>query len=138
MLANLYLPFVYVHSYLRWLVVLALVFALFRAFRGWLSGTPWKKADRLAGLVYTILLDIQLTVGLILYALTGFTASMRFVGEHIVPMVIAVIVGHLGTSLPKKVEEDRLKHKRAALWFGLSALLVLVSIPWSRPLLRGF
>jgi len=137
MLTNLYLPFVYIHSYLRWLVIAALLYALYRSVRGWLAEKPWTKADRLAGLVYTISLDLQLTIGLVLYALTGFAAGMRFLGEHIIPMAAAVVLGHLGTSLPKRVEDETRKHKRAVLWFALSALLVLAAIPWSRPLLRG-
>lgn len=138
MLTNLYLPFVYIHSYLRWLVFLALVYALFRSVRGWLTEKPWGKADRMAGLFYTISLDLQLTIGLVLYALTGFAASMRFLGEHILPMAVAVVLGHLGSSLPKRVDEDARKHQRAALWFALSAVVVLAAIPWARPLLRGF
>lgn len=137
MLADLYLGFLFVHSYLRWLVVLLMLYALFRAVWRWAQDQPWTKADRQAGLFFTISLDLQLTLGLLLYALSGFAASMRFVGEHIITMTLAVVFGHLGSSLPKQVEEDRRKHRRAAVWFALSVLLVIFSIPWSRPLFRG-
>mgnify|MGYP006295020819 CR=1 FL=1 len=137
MLANLFLFFLFIHSYLRWAVVLLMLYALFRAVWSWAQDRPWTKGDRQAGLFYTISLDLQLTLGLLLYALSGFATSMRFVGEHIITMTLAVVFAHLGSSLPKKVEDDRRKHRRAAIWFALSVLVIIFSIPWSQPLLRG-
>jgi len=49
-----------------------------------------------------------------------------------------VIFAHLGSALPKKVEDSQSKYKRAALWFGLALLLILAGIPWGRPLLPSF
>jgi len=137
MLANIYLPFLYLHNYLRWAAILLLAYALGRAVLGWLQKKKWTEADRKAALAATISLDLQLTIGLLLYALGGFAASGRFLGEHIIAMVVAVVFGHLGSALPKRVEQDLRKHRRAGLWFGLTALVVLFSIPWSQPLFRG-
>jgi hypothetical protein len=45
-------------------------------------------------------------------------------------------VAHMGRSLIKKGSTSPIKHRRTLIWFGLAILLVLVAIPWSRPLLR--
>jgi hypothetical protein len=64
-------------------------------------------------------------------------ASVRFFAvEHIVLMIIALGVAHMGRSLIRKGKTAPEKHRRTLIWFGLAILLVLVAIPWSRPLLR--
>lgn len=137
MLTNIYLPFLFVHNYLRWIVILTVAYSLFRALWGWIDKRNWGDADTKAGLFATISLDIQLTVGLVLYALGGFSVSIRFFSEHILTMTAAAVFAHLGSALPKKTASDPAKHRRAALWLGLSLLFILASIPWAKPWLRG-
>jgi hypothetical protein len=36
----------------------------------------------------------------------------------------------------KRAEEGK-KHQRAAIWFGLSLIVILVGMPWMRPLFPG-
>lgn len=132
------------HSILRWLVLIAAVAAVVRAGQGWLGKRPWAKLDDRLGLIYTSLLDTQLLVGLILYiflspltqaAFADLGAAMReptlmfFAIEHIFTMVVAVVLAHVGRALSRRAAEGA-KHARAALWYTLSLLAMLVAIPW--------
>jgi len=141
-----------VHSIIRWLVLLAGFLAAIRAALGWLGKKEWTRQDRLWGVIYTSMMDTQLLFGLLLYvffssivkaAYADFGAAMGvdearfFALEHVLYMVLALVFAHLGSMLPKKVDEATAKHRRAALWFGLSILSVLVGIPWQRPLFPG-
>lgn len=143
----MYALFVVVHSLLRWVVVIAAVAAVGRALMGWFQGKSWAKLDDRLGLIYTSAMDTQLLVGLVLYfilspltqtAFQDFGAAMQtfqlrfFAVEHIVLMVLAVVVAHVARMAVKRAEGDKAKHQRAALIFGLSIVLVLLSIPWWR------
>lgn len=147
-------PFILaVHNILRWVIIVLAIYALVRAYRGWLGRRDWTPTDRKAGMFYSISLDVQLLLGLILYfllspitrqALASFGAAMgndtlRFFGlEHFVYMLVAVILAHVGTATSRRAEEVTAKHRRAAIWFTLSALAILLGIPWFRPIMPGF
>jgi hypothetical protein len=105
------------------------------------------------GRFYSISLDIQLLLGLILYfflsdltkvVLSNFSAAMsahepRFFGiEHVFFMVLAVILAHVGVAAAKRVDDAVAKHRRTAIWFSLSMVAILLGMPWFRPLLPGF
>lgn len=139
------------HNLLRWVVVGLAVWTLFRAYRGWLGDGEWMAADTTAGRLLTISFDVQLLVGLLLAAVSplirvvignpsaiGSSDLVRyFAVEHIPTMVIAWILVHVTSVLAKRAEVGRLRHRRAAVGYSLSILLVLVAVPWWRPLLPG-
>lgn len=143
------------HNILRWLIVITAVVALVRMYSGWLGKKAWTKADDRAGLWFTMMLDIQLLVGLLLYFVFSPTtlsflsgqAGMSnglvryFAVEHLLMMLIAVVVAHVGRSMSKKATTDAGKFKRGAIWFSIAVLLILAAIPWpfmpvSRPWFR--
>ena len=139
-----------VHNIVRWVVLIAGILAVGRALIGWFSKKEWTKQDRLLGVVFTSSVDIQLLFGILLYfvlspitkgVFSDFGAAMGikdmrfFAVEHVFYMVLALIFAHLGSALPKKVDDAVSKHKRAAIWFSLAVLIILVGIPWWRPLL---
>jgi uncharacterized membrane protein YphA (DoxX/SURF4 family) len=141
-----------IHNIVRWIALILLIVTTVIAFIGWLGKREWTERDRKFGVFTTIALDTQLLLGLILYfflspltkiALQDFGAAMgvadlRFFGlEHTLYMVLAVILAHVGSALSKKAPDSRGKFMRLAIFFGLALLLVLVGIPWSRPLLPG-
>ncbi len=145
------------HNLTRWAVVVFGVLAIVRGFSGWLGKKPWKKLDNQMGLWYNNLFDIQLLLGIVLFfsrgwqsALLNFgavagTSSVRFFAmEHWLLMLIGLVLAHVGRVQSKKAHSDVAKHKRAALWFLASFVLLLVAIPWpfmagyGRPLLRFF
>lgn len=128
-----------IHNIVRWVVLLAIIFALYRAYTGWLGKKSWESADRMAGMIFTSSIDVQLLLGIILMFLRGFTnIQMRFYMEHIGMMFLAVILGHVGSAVSKKADADIDKHRKAAIWFTVTVLVILASIPWTRPLFPTF
>lgn len=136
-MSTLLFPLLALHNYLRWIVLAALLYMLIRYFIGWNRNTPWRDLDDKIGLVVTSLIDTQFLLGLLLYVVKRFSVSTRILTEHIIPMVLVVILAHIGRSRIKKADQDTLKHKNGAIWFTISLLIILLSIPWYRPLLRG-
>lgn len=151
----MYGVFLFLHNIFRWVVLLIAVIAIYRAFSGWFQQRAWSELARKAGVFFGIALDIQLLLGFILYfvlspfALKAFlTQGMAFVMgsseyrfyavEHLLIMGLAVVFAHLASILPKKVESAAAKHQRAAIFIGLAVLMILLGIPWGRPLLPSF
>jgi hypothetical protein len=151
----MYVTLMLAHSFLRWLVLLAAVYALALAVGGARSRRPWTPADDQAGRMFVTMFDVQFLIGLILYvalspltqtAFRDFGAAMRqpdlrfWAVEHFAGMVVASALLHIGRARVRKAAEAS-KHKTAAIFFGLALLIVLLSIPWpgmpaGRPLFR--
>jgi hypothetical protein len=60
-----------------------------------------------------------------------------FALEHVLWMVLAVILAHVGVAASRRVAESSAKHRRAAIWFSLSLVAILIGMHWFRPLLPG-
>ncbi|SFD10675.1 hypothetical protein SAMN05518672_101505 [Chitinophaga sp. CF118] len=134
-----------IHSLLRWAILLAGIWAVIRAFKGFSGKTPFTGADKKAGLFFMIFFDLQLVVGLLLYfvtspvvktALQDMKVAMKdsvlrfYAVEHITMAVIAFILVHIGYSKVKKAVTDVQKHKTALIFFGIALILVLLLTPW--------
>ncbi len=141
-----------IHNIIRWVALVLLIVTTVSAFIGWLGKREWAERDRKFGVFTTIALDTQLLLGLILYfflspltktALQDFGAAMGvtdlrfYVLEHALFMILAVILAHVGSALAKKATDLKAKFMRAAIFYGLALLLVLLGIPWGRPILPG-
>jgi hypothetical protein len=154
----MYTAFLTIHSYVRWLVLLAAVVAIVRAIGGMARRRAWEPADETAGRWFVGGLDAQMFLGVIIYIfLSPFTMSawsdiagtMRngplrlIVIEHQVGMIIGLMLAHIGHARIRKAADAARRHRLAAIFFGLSLLAILLSIPWpflpgGRPLFRGF
>ena len=144
----MYTGLLHTHNLLRWLILVTIVIALVFAFAGWLGKKEWAKKDNIIGLLLTILIDLQLVAGLILYFISPFVKSafadfgaamknsvLRFYAvEHIIMMLIALVLIHIGRAKSKKAIISVQKHKAAAIWFGIAFILILAGIPWDRAL----
>jgi hypothetical protein len=144
-----------IHSWLRWLVILTGLVAFVRAATGAAGSKPWTPADDRAGFWFSIALDIQFLLGLILYVFlspvthavfSDFAGAMKdsvqrfWAVEHIVGMFIGIALVHIGRARARKTDSLR-RHRVAAIFFGLALVVILASIPWpntpyGRPLLR--
>jgi hypothetical protein len=148
----MYPIFLATHNIIRWVALILTILAVVRAYLGWFGKREWTQRDRKIGSYTAMAFDIQLLLGLILYfvysplvrtALQDFGAAMQvadlrfFALEHAIFMVLAVVFAHLGSILPRKAEGSAGKHKRAAIAFSLALLMVLLGMPWLRPLLPG-
>ena len=152
----LYSSALWLHSLLRWAVLLTGAVAWFRSIGGATAKRPWTPKDDLWGLLFTITLDTQLLVGLALYfILSPFTkiafqdfggamtnASLRFWAvEHIAGMIIGLALAHVGRVKARKATSDARRHRLVTIFFGLALIAIAVSIPWpgmpvGRPLFR--
>lgn len=135
----------FAHSLLRWLLLLFLLQALLRAVPGWLNDRVWRDSDDAVGRRLTITADLQLLLGLALYAFSPTVrtamadmagamknAALRFWAvEHASLMLLAVIFIHIGRARSRrKGPSDRVRHRRAAIGFGLALLAILLAMPW--------
>jgi len=154
----LYTALLVIHSWLRWVVVFGGIAALGGAVGGLTTRRDWQPADQLRGLIFTIALDVQFLVGLVLYAgLSPVTraafgdmgAAMRdpalrfYAVEHSVAMIAALALVHVGRVRIRKATDTAVRHRTALVFFGLALLIVLLMIPWpgmagGRVLFRGF
>jgi hypothetical protein len=143
----MYIGFLHLHNTLRWLLLLSLLITLIKYMAGWLGNQPWKKLDRILGLVFVWLMDIQLLTGLALYffispitkmAFANFGAAMKddslrfYAVEHITIMVIAVVLVHLGWEKSKKARTDLARFKTASIFFLITLAMLIAGIPWGR------
>ena len=139
------------HNIIRWVVVILGLYAAIRAFLGWFGKKDWREVDKKSGLFFTIAMDLQLLFGLLLYfvysewalkaivsqgmAFVMGQSEFRFYAiEHGFYMLLGLVFAHMGSALPKKVDDPQAKFKRASIWIGLAILMILAGIPWSRPL----
>ena len=143
------------HSLVRWVVILAGLFAALRGLAGWLGRKPWTIDDDRTGRVFVISFDTQILIGLVMYVFVSpittsafqnmggamQNAGVRFwVVEHPTAMILGLALAHIGRVRVTRAEDAALKHRRAAIYFGLALLLVLLGSPWpftpvARPLL---
>jgi predicted membrane channel-forming protein YqfA (hemolysin III family) len=154
----MYTPLLFLHSWVRWVVLALGLVAVARAATGVRTRRPHTPLDESSARQFTIAMDVQFLLGLLLYvwaspftteAFADFGAAMRnpqlrfFVVEHVFGMVVALAFAHVGRARLKRAADSPSRHRTALIFFGLSLLSMLVSIPWpgmpaGRPLLRGF
>jgi len=143
----MYIGFLHIHDTLRWLLLIGMLITLTKYLSGWLGNKPWKRADNLLGIAVTLLMDLQLIIGLALYfflspitqsALSNFGAAMKdpnlrfFAVEHIAMMLIAVGLVHIGRLKSKSAKTDLGKFKAASIFFLIALLVIFAGIPWGR------
>jgi hypothetical protein len=137
---------------MRWIIILLAIYALVRIFMGVFGKREFTETDRKALTFYSIGMDIQLLLGLLLYfflspittaAFGNFGATMSnsairfFAVEHILLMIVAVVLAHVASIMARRATSSASKFNRAAIWLTLSVLAVLAGIPWTQaPLLR--
>jgi hypothetical protein len=134
------------HSWLRWLVIGAGLWAV-------ASAASRRAGDRdRAGLVFTVSLDLQLVLGVILFvalspitqaALADMAGAMKnrawrfWTVEHPALMILALVFAHVGRIVGRRGGAGRGR----LLWYTLALLALLATIPWpflahGRPLFR--
>lgn len=148
------------HSLIRWLVFVALLFAVYRGFKGWLTKNSFSRFDNGVRKWTAIIVQIQLVIGITLYSISPLVhyflhhfktalpeREVRFFGmEHAVVMIAAVIVITIGSIKSRKKITSREKYKTMAIWYSIGLLMILTSMPLPfspppfvrRPFFRAF
>ncbi len=131
------------HNLMRWAVLLFGLWTLINALSGVFGKRPYTGADNKSNLFFMISCDIQLLLGLILYFTNSWFDRLKDLGnnmkdsynrfftmEHLLMMLIAWVLVHVGRASVKRAGSASAKHKRMLIFFGLAILLILASIPW--------
>lgn len=119
----MYTTLLSLHSVFRWLIVIGVIYTLYRAYTGLAANKTFTSADANTRKYTVIAAHIQLLLGLALYFLSpmvqyfmsNFSAAvkikeMRFYGmEHSIVMILAIILITIGSAVSKKKESDRAK-----------------------------
>ncbi len=143
--SSLYSVLVHMHSVGRWILLILLVIAIFNSMVA--GGRPFIKSDARTGLLLTIFADLMLLIGAVLWYFgplgynqiknaSGMSAVMQnattrfYAVEHLVAMLIAIILIHVGKTQGRKHISDNAKHRRTALFYILALVIMLISIPW--------
>lgn len=134
------------HSHYRWLVFIFALVAIVLPFIN--QNDTISKKSKLPALIFMIVVDIQLLIGLILYfkfspfGWSAFGEGMSYVMknseirkiavEHFTLMIFAWIMVHIGYSKVKKASSGAQIKKQSLIFFGIALVLILAGIPWAR------
>jgi hypothetical protein len=93
-----------IHSILRWIIIVAGLFALVKFLIGWRRKSEFGKMDRGLSAGFSGLVDLQVTLGLLYLLIGGFGGAgfPMFRIEHTITMLIAAFVAHLPAMFKKR------------------------------------
>ena len=153
---SMYSTLLLLHSLFRWLVLLSLLYAIIRAYRGYAGQLAFSPADNSIRHWTATIVHVQLTLGFTLYFISPVMDSFRQQGIkaggqlaffgiiHIGLMLLAVVLITLGSSITKRQLVDRAKFRAMLVWFSVGLLIIFLAIPWpfsplaNRPYFRTF
>lgn len=138
------------HSLVRWAVLGAGAYAIFRAATGLLAKGGWLPADDKARKIFPITLDIQVVLGSLLAFVSPITQmaysnmgaamadkTLRYYAvEHALIAVAAITLAHIGSAKIRRIKESRKKFQMLLTFHGLAMVLLVSRIPWDRPFFR--
>ena len=131
------------HSWLRWAVILLGIFAIARGLAA-MRSRRWTSVDDRAGMLFTMVFDLQFVAGLLLYfvlspitkaALQHMDAAMRtaplryWAVEHPSAMLVALALAHAGRIVVRRASEAK-KGRVAFIFFALALVVTLAMTPW--------
>lgn len=128
----------HMHSGLRWVVLILIILAIFKAMTG--KNTDYTAGEKKLALFTLISFHIQVLLGFYLYftsvkvsfeeGFMGSTLLRFFAVEHIFGMVIAAVLVTMGYSKSKKAIEAVDKRKKIKVFYTIALIIVLATIPW--------
>jgi hypothetical protein len=140
----MYQTLTFYHSIMRWLVLASLLYAIYRAYKGYTSNAQFSKTDNAVRHWTATIAHIQLVIGITLYTQSpiikyfwnNFNEAIHnldtaFFGLlHIVLMLTAIILITIGSALSKRKTTDKEKFKTMLVWFSVSLIIIFIAIPW--------
>lgn len=114
-----------IHGEMRWLVALAAIVVIVKFLIGWLGKREYTSLDRTLLTVFTILLDINVLLGLILLFFGGGFSGPRL--EHATTMILAAIAAHM-TAIWRRSTDSSIKFRNQLLMVLLALVLVLFGV----------
>ncbi|MFZ4928729.1 hypothetical protein [Chryseobacterium sp. Mn2064] len=140
----MYQTLTFLHSITRWLVLLNLIYTLFRSYKGYFSNGKFTKTDDTVRHWTATIAHIQLVIGMIFYfkspIVQYFWKNWKEAKEsfdhlffgmiHISFMIIAIVIITVGSGLAKRRSSDREKFKTLCVWFTIALFIIFIAIPW--------
>jgi len=140
----MYQTLTFYHSIMRWIVLSSLLYAIYRAYKGYFLNAQFSKTDNAIRHWTATIAHIQLVVGITLYTQSPiikyfwhnfneaiYNIDTFFFGLlHIILMLSAIILITIGSALSKRKTIDKEKFKTMLFWFSVSLVIILISIPW--------
>ncbi|HCS20676.1 MAG TPA: cytochrome B [Bacteroidetes bacterium] len=139
----MYQGLVHAHSGLRWVVLLALIYAIYTSIKGKKDGSTFKSL-KTVGTFTVASLHLQLILGLAMYFQSQWYQSFKeqgtelfsnatsrfYVLEHPILMILAVVFATIGNAKAKKAKTDKAAFQTRLVWFSITLALILIGIPW--------
>lgn len=131
------------HIVISILLILLVLYIVIRSFFGVIGKVSFSKfQDIQLSVVAVIFLYLELILGILLYAIyinkletlitqanaNAYFSARFWAVEHAILMFFAIIFGHLGLVYAKNLSEDKQKFQKNLLYFGLSSVLIFISI----------
>lgn len=114
-----------VHGDIRWLVAIVAAAVVIKFLIGWLGKKQYAPLDKTLLTIYTILMDINVLLGLILLFFAGGFSGARL--EHATTLILAAIAAHM-TAVWRKSTDSSTKYRNQLLMVALSLLLVVMGV----------
>lgn len=140
----MYHTLTFLHSTFRWLVLLSLLYSIFRACRGYFANKKFSKTDNSLRHWTATIAHIQLILGITLYSQSpvikyfwnNFDEAKHslemifFATIHISIMIFSIILITIGSSVAKRKTNDREKFKTMLVYFSIALFIIFIAIPW--------
>jgi hypothetical protein len=141
---TLYSISLFLHSWNRWLILIAGVVVIIAAIKGLSAKSDYSSFQKTWSLIFMSSLHLQLLIGLLLYfflspitaqAFSNFGAAMKdpllrfWSVEHAFVNLIAIGLAQTGSILVKRSSTSKRKHRHTLIWSGIALLLILAMIP---------
>ncbi len=115
-----------IHGLIRWLVAIAGIIAIIKFAYGWLSKADYTSIDKRIMSIFTISLDVNVLLGLILlFGLGGGFPMIRI--EHATTMIIAAVVAHL-SAIWRKSPSSTVKFRNNLIVVFIALLFVFMGV----------
>lgn len=126
----------FLHSTVRWAVLLAAGWATLSAVQGGGAGRSWTRRARVPGVVLAAVADVQLLLGLSLWLALSPFAITRGIGSHYWSLahplagIAVVVLVHVGSVRVRRKLDDASRWRTAARFYGAALAVALLAVPW--------
>lgn len=119
-----------VHSIFRWVVLLTAALAIAVAVMSATGTRRWGVLGDRSSLIFTIAMDIQFLIGLLVWVLERrWEADVALGWFHPLAMLGAVALAHVGRTRADRNATSTDKGRQAAIFFTASLVVILIAIP---------
>jgi ABC-type Na+ efflux pump permease subunit len=146
------------HSIFRWLVLLSLCYAIYRAYKGFYAKSDFSFLDNKVRHWTATIAHIQLTLGVLVYIKSPIIKyyffdfknlvsdwNLTFFGLfHFILMISAIVLITIGSAKAKRKKTAQEKFKTILVTYSIALLIIFIAIPWpfsplaNRPYIRAF